>query len=108
MKSPEGDVCLLRGFPYPSVAAGSSECQAGCHRDRRVCFGGVVCQRWKIWLNQQKSRLKASVKLNKDLGRRCNVYADFHDLAGHPKAPFLTTEDAYHNRALTLGMTYKF
>jgi len=29
MKSPEGDVRLLRGFPYPSVAAGSSECQAG-------------------------------------------------------------------------------
>ena len=32
MKSPEGDVRLLRGFPfYPSVAAGSSECQAVEH-----------------------------------------------------------------------------
>lgn len=62
----------------------------------------------KYGSTSKKPHLYASVKLNKDLGRRCNVYADFHDLAGHPKAPFLTTEDAYHNRALTLGMTYKF
>ena len=36
MKSPEGDVRLLRGFPYPSVAAGSSECQAGRVADSRA------------------------------------------------------------------------
>ena len=55
-----------------------------------------------------KPHLYASVKLNKDLGRHCNVYADFHDLGGQPRTPIILTDDPYHNRALTLGMSIRF
>lgn len=52
--------------------------------------------------------LFASLKVNKDLGRHCNIYADFHDLAGMPSMFMELLPYIYHNRALTLGMTYRF
>ena len=55
---------------------------------------------------KQYAHLYASVKLNKDLGRRCNVYADFHDIAGQPKADLANVMQSYYNRALTIGLTY--
>ena len=54
------------------------------------------------------AHLLASVKLNKDLGRHCNVYADFHDIAGMPTVTLLQTEESFYNRALTLGMNIYF
>ena len=51
----------------------------------------------------QPAHLYASVKMNKDLGKRCNVFADFHDIAGQPdREPYLLRQ-TFHNRALTIG-----
>ena len=52
------------------------------------------------------AHLYASVKLNKDLGKRCNVYADFHNLTGQPKEIAYFLRQSYKNRTLTLGLTY--
>ena len=56
----------------------------------------------------QPAHLYASIKANKDLGRHCNIYAEFHDIAGTPKISYLQIPDGFHNRALTLGLTYRF
>jgi len=50
--------------------------------------------------------LYASLKVNKDLGRYCNVFADFHDIAGSPVAALTSDLSGYYkNRALTIGIT---
>ena len=49
--------------------------------------------------------LYASLKVNKDLGRNCNVFADFHDIAGSPVALTSDLSGYYKNRALTIGIT---
>lgn len=49
--------------------------------------------------------LYASLKVNKDLGRYCNVFADFHDIAGSPVALTSDLSGYYKNRALTIGIT---
>lgn len=49
--------------------------------------------------------LYASLKVNKDLGRCCNVFADFHDIAGSPMAFASDLGGYYKNRALTIGVT---
>ena len=50
--------------------------------------------------------LYASLKVNKDLGRNCNVFADFHDIAGSPVAALTSDLSGYYkNRALTIGIT---
>lgn len=55
----------------------------------------------------QPAHLYASVKMNKDLGKRCNVFADFHDIAGQPdREPYLLRQ-SFHNRALTIGFQIK-
>lgn len=55
---------------------------------------------------EQHAHLYASIKVNKDLGRRCNVFADFHDIAGQPETTTLLLMQSYKNRALTIGLTY--
>ena len=50
--------------------------------------------------------LFASVKVNKDIGRHCNLFADFHDIAGRQTAYTINMMDTYQNRALTIGLTY--
>lgn len=55
---------------------------------------------------EQHAHLYASVKVNKDLGRRCNVFADFHDIAGQPETTTLLLMQSYKNRALKIGLTY--
>lgn len=54
------------------------------------------------------AHLYASVKVSKDLGSHCTLYADFHDLAGAPKLSFMQVGTSYDSRALTLGLTYRF
>lgn len=54
------------------------------------------------------SHLYASVKVNKDLGRHWNLYADFHDLTGLPTISLEKSLGEFFNRALTVGMTYRF
>ena len=56
---------------------------------------------------KQSAHFYASVKVNKDLGKRCNVFADFHDIAGQPTTDqYLELLHSYKNRALTIGLTY--
>jgi hypothetical protein len=55
---------------------------------------------------EQHAHLYASIKVNKDLGRRCNVFADFHDIAGQPETTTLLLMQSFKNRALTIGLTY--
>ena len=56
---------------------------------------------------KQSAHFYASVKVNKDLGKRCNVFADFHDIAGQPTTdPYLELLHSYKNRELTIGLTY--
>jgi hypothetical protein len=55
---------------------------------------------------EQHAHLYASIKVNKDLGRRCNVFADFHDIAGQPETTTPLLMQSYKNRALTIGLTY--
>ena len=50
--------------------------------------------------------LYASVKINKDLGKHVNIYADFHDIAGQPTGITDDLLHSYKNRALTIGLTY--
>lgn len=50
--------------------------------------------------------LYASVKINKDLGKYVNIYADFHDIAGQPTGITDDLLHSYKNRALTIGLTY--
>lgn len=50
--------------------------------------------------------LYASLNVNKDLSRRCNIFADFHDLAGQPTGETYQLLQSFKNRALTLGLTY--
>ena len=57
-------------------------------------------------LLEQHAHLYASVKVNKDLGKRCNVFADFHDIAGQPETTTLLLMQSFKNRALTIGLTY--
>jgi len=54
----------------------------------------------------QHAHLNASVKMNKDLGKRCNVFADFHDIAGQPSGDPFNLRQSFKNRALTIGLTY--
>lgn len=53
-----------------------------------------------------RGHLNASVKMNKDLGKHCNVFADYHDLAGQPEGEAYNLSQSFKNRALTIGFTY--
>ena len=52
--------------------------------------------------------LYASVKVNKNIGKHCNVFADFHDIAGQPTGTLDQLAGSYKSRALTLGATFYF
>ncbi len=50
--------------------------------------------------------LFASIKVNKDLGKHLNLFADFHDIAGQQTGLIDDLLGSYKNRALTIGLTY--
>ena len=56
-------------------------------------------------MDNQHAHLFATVKANKQLGRKCNVFAEFHDLAGYVTGFSQQLFDLYQNRALTIGAT---
>ena len=60
----------------------------------------------KIEAYGQHAHLYASVKIGKDLGKRCHFYADFHDIAGQQKGEAYFLRQSFKNRALTIGATY--
>lgn len=54
----------------------------------------------------QHAHLFATVKANKQLGRKCNVFAEFHDIAGYTTGDWLQLTDLYQNRAVSVGATF--
>ena len=54
----------------------------------------------------QDAHLYASVKIGKDLGKRCHLFADFHDIADQQKGASYLLRQSFKNRALTIGFTY--
>ena len=56
-------------------------------------------------MEEQHAHLFATVKANKQLGKKCNVFAEFHDLAGYVTGNALELVDLYQNRALSVGAT---
>jgi len=69
-------------------------------------LSSVLIYNSKIEAYYQKAHLFASVKVNKDLGKHCNVFADFHDIAGQRKEDSYFLLQSFNNRALTLGLTF--
>ena len=51
------------------------------------------------------AHLFATVKANKQLGKKCNVFAEFHDIAGYATGYWLLLADLYQNRAVSVGAT---
>lgn len=76
-----------------------------------LCLGGGWRLSSQLLYSSRKRRydehpwLYASLKVNKDLGRYCNVFTDFHDIAGSPIALAADLSGYYKNRALTIGIT---
>ena len=56
-------------------------------------------------IDSRHAHLFATVKANKQLGKKCNVFAEFHDMAGYVTGPWLQLTDLYQNRALSVGAT---
>ncbi len=69
-------------------------------------LSSVLIYNSKIEAYDQHAHLYASVKMNKDLGKRCNVFADFHDIAGQLTGESYSLRQSFHNRALTIGLTF--
>lgn len=69
-------------------------------------LSSVLIYNSKIDAYDKHAHLYASVKMNKDLGKRCNVFADFHDLAGQLTGESYFLRQSFSNRALTIGFTY--
>lgn len=59
-------------------------------------------------LIESPGHLYASVKVSKDLGRHLTLSADFHDLAGTPSTTSYVLGNYYDNRAVTIGLTYRY
>ena len=57
-------------------------------------------------IDHQHAHLFATVKANKQLGKKCNVFAEFHDLAGYVTGDWSALGDLYQNRALSIGATF--
>ena len=56
-------------------------------------------------MEDRNAHLFATVKVNKQLGRRCNVFAEFHDMAGYVTGSWSQLTGLYQNRALSVGAT---
>ena len=56
-------------------------------------------------IDTQHPHLFATVKANKQLGEKCNVFAEFHDMAGYTTGSWQQLTDLYQNRAVSVGAT---
>ena len=59
-------------------------------------------------ISKQDPHLFASVKANKQIGKKCNVFAEFHDMAGYTTGTWSQLVNLYQNRALSVGATFYF
>ncbi len=57
-------------------------------------------------IEDTNAHLFATVKVNKQLGKKFNVYAEFHDLAGYTTGPWQHLVGLYQNRAVSVGATF--
>ncbi len=57
-------------------------------------------------IDDLQPHLFATVKLNKQFGKRLNVFAEFHDLDGYIEGTWQQLSDLYQNRAVTIGTTF--
>ena len=57
-------------------------------------------------INDPHAHLFATVKANKQLGKKCNIFAEFHDMAGYATGYSSQLVDLYQNRALSVGATF--
>ena len=51
------------------------------------------------------AHLFATVKANKQLGKKCNVFAEYHDLAGYMTGEWDQIYEKFQNRAVSVGVT---
>ena len=56
-------------------------------------------------MEDQHAHLFATVKANKQLGKKCNVFAEFHDIAGYATGYWMQQAGLYQNRAVSVGAT---
>ena len=56
-------------------------------------------------IDDKHAHLFATVKANKQLGKKCNVFAEFHDLGGYVTGSWSQLAGLYQNRALSVGAT---
>jgi hypothetical protein len=56
-------------------------------------------------MDDRHAHLFATVKANKQLGRHCNVFAEFHDMAGYTTGNWSQLTGQYQNRAVSVGAT---
>ena len=68
-------------------------------------LSSVLIYNSKIEAYDQRAHLYASVKMNKDFGKHCNIFADFNDIAGQLTGESYFLRQSFHNRALTIGLT---
>jgi hypothetical protein len=56
-------------------------------------------------MEDKSAHLFATIKANKQLGKKCNVFAEFHDLGVYTTGEWQMLTGLYQNRALSLGAT---
>ena len=56
-------------------------------------------------MDDRHAHLFATVKANKQLGKQCNVFAEFHDMGGYATGQWTQLSGLCQNRALTVGVT---
>ncbi|MBO4215068.1 MAG: hypothetical protein J5888_01890 [Bacteroidaceae bacterium] len=56
-------------------------------------------------MENKHAHLFATVKANKQLGKKCNVFAEYHDLAGYMTGEWEELLEMFQNRAVSVGVT---
>ena len=90
--SDDGDYVTLKAAPALNLPNGFRLSSTLLYSSRRT-------------INDVHPHLFATVKANKQLGRKCNVFAEYHDLAGYATGTWSQLADLYQNRALSVGAT---
>jgi hypothetical protein len=52
------------------------------------------------------AHLFATVKASKQIGKKCNVFAEYHDLGGYMTGTWEQLSGLYQNRAVSVGATF--
>lgn len=93
MPSEDDDYVTLKLAPVLNLPHGFRLSSSLLYSSRRVLDG-------------QAAHLFATVKADKQIGKRCDVFAEFHDLGGYATGSWLMLSGLNQNRALTVGATF--